>query len=67
MGLGSLRGVMWAGIMDGRIATDDRSTDEYTPMTIALFPSKAEAERHYQKVVRVDVDKMLTDAVSETE
>lgn len=59
MGLGTLRGMMWAGIMDGHIATDDKSTDDYTPITLALFRTKADAERHYERVVKVDVDAML--------
>lgn len=59
MGLGSLRGEMWAGVMDDHIATDDKSVDEYTPLTVALFKTKADAEQHYERVVRVDVDKMF--------
>ncbi|CAN1724458.1 DUF1330 domain-containing protein [Hyphomicrobium sp. 1Nfss2.1] len=59
MGLGSLRGVMWAGVMDGHVATDDRSTDEYTPLTVALFKTKAEAQQRYERVVKVDVDALL--------
>lgn len=61
MGLGVLRGKMWAGVMDGRIASDtDQSRDEYTPLSVALFACKADAKRHYEKVVLVDVDEMLT-------
>ena len=60
MGLGSLRGVMWAGIMEDHIATDiDKSTDEYTPLSVALFRTEADAKRHYERVVKVDVDKLL--------
>lgn len=59
MGLGRLRGEMWAGVMDDHIATDDKSVDEYTPLTVALFKTKADAEQHYERVVRVDVDKMF--------
>lgn len=59
MGLGSRRGMMWAGVTDGHIATDDRSTDEYTPLTIALFRTKREARAHYERVVRVNVDALL--------
>lgn len=59
MGLGAKRGVMWAGVMDGHIATDDKSADEYTPLTVALFATKAEARQHYERVVRVDVDAMF--------
>ncbi|TXH45595.1 MAG: hypothetical protein E6Q97_31085 [Desulfurellales bacterium] len=59
MGLGHLRGMMWAGVTDGHVATDDKSVDEYTPVTVALFKTKADAERHYECVVRVDVDKMF--------
>lgn len=59
MGLGTLRGVMWAGVVDDHIATDDKSVDEYTPLTVALFRTKAEAKQHYQCVVKVDVDKMF--------
>jgi hypothetical protein len=60
MGLGSKRGMMWAGVMDGQIATDDgKSIDDYTPITVALFTSKAEAQKRYQKVVRVDADALL--------
>lgn len=61
MSLGIRRGVMWAGVMDGHIATDDdKSTDEYTPLTVALFKSKAEARKHYERVVKVDVDAMMS-------
>lgn len=59
MGLGSMRGVMWAGVMDGHIATDEKSVDEYTPLTVALFKTKAEAEERYQRIVKVDVDAMF--------
>jgi hypothetical protein len=60
MGLGALRGAMWAGIIEDHIATDtDKSHDEYTPITIALFRTKAEAKRHYERVIRVDVGKLL--------
>lgn len=59
MGLGKLRGMMWAGIMDGHIATDHKSTDEYTPLSVALFSSKAEARRHYECVVQIDADAMF--------
>ena len=60
MGLGLRRGVMWAGIVDDHIATDtDKSTDEYTPITVALFRTRQDAERHYQSVVKIDVDKLL--------
>lgn len=60
MGLGSRRGKMWAGVMDGHIATEtDQSRDEYTPLSVALFASKADAKKHYEMVVEVDVDKLL--------
>lgn len=59
MGLGTKRGVMWAGVMDGHIAADEKSSDEYTPISVALFKTKAEAEKHYERVIRVDVDAML--------
>lgn len=62
MGLGTKRGVMWAGVMDDRIATDDKSTDEYTPLSVALFKTKAEARKRYEHVVQVDVDAMLSAA-----
>jgi hypothetical protein len=35
------------------------SRDEYTPISIALFKTRAEAARHYERVVRVDIDKMF--------
>lgn len=60
MGLGTMRGIMWAGVMGGRIATDtSQSNDDYTPLTIALFSTKEEARRHYERVVKVDVDALL--------
>jgi hypothetical protein len=60
MGLGSKRGMMWAGVMDGQIAADEgKSIDDYTPVTVALFTSKAEAQKRYQKVVRVDANALL--------
>lgn len=60
MGLGTLRGVMWAGVTDGHIATDDdKSIDEYTPITVALFKSRADARKHYERVVKVDVDALF--------
>lgn len=60
MGLGSKRGMMWAGVMDGHIASDDgKSTDEYTPITVALFTSKAEARKLYEKVIEIDADALL--------
>lgn len=60
MGIGNLRGVMWAGVTDGRIATDTgQSADPYTPLSIALFPTKAAAREHYERVIKIDVDKML--------
>lgn len=59
MGLGTRRGMMWAGVMEGHIASDDKSTDEYTPLSVALFKTKEEAEQHYVRVVRVDVDALL--------
>lgn len=59
-GLGGKRGVMWAGVMDDHIATArDESKDPYTPITIALFSTEREARRHYEHVVRVDVDALL--------
>jgi hypothetical protein len=46
--------------MDGQIAADEgKSIDDYTPVTVALFTSKAEAQKRYQKVVRVDADALL--------
>lgn len=60
MGLGAHRGMMWAGVVDGHIATDtDQSIDEYTPITVALFPSEELARQHYETVVKVDVDAIL--------
>lgn len=59
MGLGLTRGVMWAGVMDGHIASDDQSTDDYTPISVALFKTKAEAEKHYECVVKVDADALF--------
>jgi len=52
-------GMMWAGITDGHIATGSDSTDQYAPLTIALFGTKNEAERYYEHVIRIDVDAML--------
>lgn len=61
MSLGAKRGMMWAGVTDGHIATDTgESKDPYTPLTIALFSTKAEAEKYYERVVRIDVDKLLS-------
>lgn len=59
MGLGAKRGKMWAGVMDNHIASDDKSTDEYTPISLALFRSRSEARKHYERVVEVDVDVLL--------
>jgi len=59
MGLGSRRGMMWAGVTDGHIAADEKSTDDYTPLTVALFKTKADAQRHYERVVKIDVDALL--------
>lgn len=60
MSFGSKRGIMWAGVFEGHIATDtDKSIDVYTPMTIALFPTEAAAKERYERVVDVDVDKLL--------
>lgn len=59
MGYGLKRGMMWAGVMDDHIPTGTDSSDQYAPMTIALFPSKREAEKYYECVVQVDVDVML--------
>lgn len=63
MGLGTKRGVMWAGVVDGHIATDTESNDPYTPVTVALFKSEREARRHYESVVKIDADEWLRAAV----
>lgn len=60
MGFGTKRGKMWAGVMDDHIVTDDdKSIDEYTPLTVALFKSKAAAKKRFRCVVEVDVDAMF--------
>lgn len=50
---------MYAGIMDGMIATHTDCADEYTPLMVALFASEREARKHYERVVPVDTAKLF--------
>jgi hypothetical protein len=60
MGLGLRLGKMWAGVIDDHIAaTPDQSRDDYTPVTVALFRTKAEAQQFYERVVEVDADALF--------
>lgn len=43
---------MYAGVMDGKIYVSD-CFDSYTPVAIALFKTKAEAEKHFEKVLEI--------------
>lgn len=53
-------GMMWAGVTDGYIATgENMSNDDYTPLSVAFFKTRAEAERYYERVLKVDADKMF--------
>lgn len=49
---------MWAGVVDGQIYAEDCS-DPYTPVAIALFPTRAEAMKHFAKVCEVHAAEML--------
>ncbi len=54
---------MWAGVVDGQIYTSmavDGAADSYTPVGIALFMTQEEARRHFEHVVEVNGEKLLT-------
>lgn len=60
MALGLRLGRMWAGVIEDHIATNtEQSRDEYTPVTVALFRTKAEAQQFYERVVEVDADALF--------
>lgn len=54
---------MWAGVVDGQIYTTmsvDTTADSYTPVGVALFTTEEDARRHFEHVIEINGEKLMT-------
>ena len=51
---------MYAGLFEGRVYASTEGGSDYTPLGVALFKTRAEAQRRFEHVIEVDPSALLT-------